>query len=127
MSETKTPIKRMSVREFRELGLLQEVNRRFLHPMGLALEVFQNEGDGTMRFGEVWDYREDPEGIAFRDDDISDDKSREARDYVDALIEDHRAARVSLFGGIIQTIPSGIPPKPEGPPNTEVRVGGGER
>lgn len=33
------PIKRMGAREFRDLGLLQEVNRLFLHPRGLALEV----------------------------------------------------------------------------------------
>ncbi len=29
------------IREFRELGYLQEVNRRLLHPLGLAIEVGQ--------------------------------------------------------------------------------------
>jgi hypothetical protein len=37
------PRKRMSVKEFREAGYLQELNRRFLHPLGLALEVVVNE------------------------------------------------------------------------------------
>jgi hypothetical protein len=32
-------VKRIDVREFREFGYLQEVNRLMLHPLGLALEV----------------------------------------------------------------------------------------
>jgi hypothetical protein len=32
-------VKRMPVREFVETGYLHEVNRRLLHPLGLALEV----------------------------------------------------------------------------------------
>lgn len=59
-----TEPKKMSVREFRELGYLQELNRRFLHPLGLALEVVV-EADGTERFGEVWDDRDDPEGMMY--------------------------------------------------------------
>ena len=57
-------MKRMSVKEFRKTGLLQEVNRRFLHPLGLALEVIV-EDNGNERFGEIWDCRYDPEGIRF--------------------------------------------------------------
>lgn len=58
------PIKKMSVKEFRELGYLQELNRRFLHPLGLALEV-SIAPDGQESFGEVWDYRDDPEGMVY--------------------------------------------------------------
>lgn len=58
-------IKRMSVKEFRELGYLQELNRQFLHPLGLALEVVIDNDTGNESFGEVWDYREDPEGITY--------------------------------------------------------------
>lgn len=56
--------KRMTVKEFREQGYLQEVNRLFLHPLGLALEVVK-EDDGSERFGEVWDERDDDEGIIY--------------------------------------------------------------
>src|SRR5438445_10887455 len=35
----KPPIKHMPIREFVDEGYLQEVNRQFLHPLGLALEV----------------------------------------------------------------------------------------
>lgn len=40
------------------------MNRGFLHPLGLALEVeIEVDEDGTERLGGVWDYRKDPEGI----------------------------------------------------------------
>ena len=32
-------IERISIQEFRDKGYLQETNRQFLHPLGLALEV----------------------------------------------------------------------------------------
>lgn len=54
----------MSVQQFRQLGYVQELNRQFLHPLGLAIEVVVAE-DGSESFGEVWDYRDDPEGMVF--------------------------------------------------------------
>ncbi len=59
-----TDKKYLEVAEFRKLGYLQELNRCFLHPLGLAIEVIV-EDDGTERFGRVWDCRDDPEGIIF--------------------------------------------------------------
>lgn len=47
-----------------ENGLLFEINRQVLHPLGLALEVDVNDS-GKIDFGDVWDCREDPEGILF--------------------------------------------------------------
>ena len=45
------------------MGLLQEINRRFLHPLGLALEVvIDNEGNEA--FGGLW-ITDDPEGWCF--------------------------------------------------------------
>ena len=57
-------IKKMSVKEFRKQGYLQEVNRQFFHPLGLALEVVI-EDDGSEYIGGVLDYRKDPEGVIF--------------------------------------------------------------
>ena len=57
-------IKKMSTKEFRKLGYLQELNRQFLHPLGLALMVIVDD-NGNERFDEVWDARNDPEGIRF--------------------------------------------------------------
>lgn len=57
-------VKYISIKEFVEAGYLQEVNRRFLHPLGLALEVMEFE-DGSCELGGVWDHRDDPEGMMF--------------------------------------------------------------
>lgn len=57
-------IKYIDIEEFRKFGYLQELNRQFLHPLGLALEVYIDE-DGNEKLGRVWDYRKDPEGIRF--------------------------------------------------------------
>jgi hypothetical protein len=75
-------IKRIDIKEFRSLGFLQELNRKFLHPLGLALEVII-EKDGTEKLGGIWDYRGDPEGNFFSEDMIS----QEAIDYVEKLRE----------------------------------------
>lgn len=66
---------KMTVKEFREQGYLQELNRQFLHPLGMALEVVL-EKDGTERFGEVWDSRDDDEGFIYGNlSDIDRDKA----------------------------------------------------
>ena len=66
--------KYMSVKEFVERGFLQEVNRRILHPCGLALLV--HEWDGEFEFAGVWDARDDPEGIIFAESEPPDWKKR---------------------------------------------------
>ncbi len=59
-------IKYMDFDEFMTLGLLQEVNRKFFHPLGLAIEIVVNEETGKAEgFGRVWDYRDDPEGMFY--------------------------------------------------------------
>lgn len=57
-------IKYIDIKEFMEVGYLQEVNRRFLHPLGLALEVMAKD-DGSWHLSGIWDYRDDPEGMSF--------------------------------------------------------------
>jgi hypothetical protein len=57
-------IKKIDIKEFREKGYLQELNRQFLHPLGLALAVSVNENGEEMLDG-IWDYREDDEGIIY--------------------------------------------------------------
>ena len=86
------PTKYLSVKEFVDLGFLQEVNRLVLHPAGLALEVEPSDGDATtMR---VWDYRDDPEGIAFGPGVIDRLK------ILSVVTEQqrHNDARAALFG-----------------------------
>jgi hypothetical protein len=54
----------MNIEEFLEGGFLQEVNRRFFHPLGLAMSV-KTHGDGTVTLHKIWDGRDDPEGFTF--------------------------------------------------------------
>lgn len=92
-------VKRMDIKEFREIGFLQEVNRCFLHPLGLALEVFQNE-DGTESLGGIWDYRDDPEGMIFSAGVID-------RDKVSRVLEErmkHLYHRMKMFRNTIQDV-----------------------
>lgn len=78
-------LKRMNIQEFMDHGYLQEVNRQFFHPLGLALEVVVSD-DEEPRIGGVWDYRDDPEGIYFdirnrneEDKEIDESKERQSR------------------------------------------------
>lgn len=101
-TEIKSTIPLMEIAEFRRLGLLQEVNRLFFHPLGLALEV-SIEADGTERMGGIWDYRDDPEGMAFVDGEISLRKAH----AVAAMKAEKIPARAQLFGviGGVQPLP----------------------
>lgn len=95
-------VKYMDIKEFVELGFLQEVNRVVLHPCGLALEVARHN-DGTYSLSGVWDYRDDPEGIVFTD----------GPDYEKfANVEDefwgHSQARHKEFGWFIQPPGEGV-------------------
>lgn len=80
-------IKRIDIKEFREKGFLQEANRQFFHPLGLALEIMIDE-DGNYTLGGIWDYREDPEGMFFDNDLISEDKIRYIKDLRESKFED---------------------------------------
>lgn len=95
-------VKRMDVAEFRREGYLQEVNRRFLHPLGLALEVVVEE-DGSERLGGVWDCRGDAEGVYFAGD--ADTAAKAAR--VDALWAERGAARRAALGFVVQPADGG--------------------
>lgn len=61
---TMSDVKKIDIKEFREFGFLQELNRLFLHPMGMALEVAIEE-DGSEHIGDIWDQRDDPEGMHY--------------------------------------------------------------
>lgn len=90
-------ITRIDIKEFRELGYLQELNRQFLHPLGLALEVMLHE-DGTEELGGIWDYRDDPEGVQFGEIDA------EKAAYVLRQITDRALPRVKGLGFNVQPV-----------------------
>ena len=55
----------ISIKEFRETGYLQELNRRFLHPLGLSLEVEVDPETHEERLSGVRDCRNNPLGILY--------------------------------------------------------------
>jgi hypothetical protein len=92
-------IRRIDIKEFREFGYLQELNRQFLHPLGLALEVVVDDETGEESLGGIWDYRDDPEGIVFGEP-LDGNKTI----AVESEKFRHREARESLMGGTIQPL-----------------------
>lgn len=97
-------VKKMDIREFREAGFLQEVNRLFFHPHGLALEVVIQDDEGTEVLGGIWDAREDPEGMIYGENMINPEKVRRVVEECNK----HVLARKELFGSIIQPAPKDV-------------------
>lgn len=90
-------IKYMDIKEFLEDGYLQEANRLFFHPLGLALEVSIDK-KGNYSLGRVWDYRDDPEGMFFGEDTMATDKAKEKAERVDKLRKSKIKARKDFDG-----------------------------
>lgn len=93
-------MKKLSAKQFREEGYLQEVNRLFLHPLGLALEVIVDHD--CERFGDVWDSRDDSEGLIFEFDNITEAKQNAEK--VSHEYMKRKQARIKLLGQIVQPI-----------------------
>ena len=96
-------IKYMNIKEFREKGYLQELNRLFLHPLGLALEVVIDDGDE--RLGGIWDYREDEEGIIYDDETIQHPNFKKKAEFIKNEFSKRKKQREKLLGYSIQPIP----------------------
>jgi hypothetical protein len=93
--------KKLSIKEFREIGLLQEVNRLFFHPRGLALAI-NVEDNGDESLGYIIDSRDDPEGFLFGDT-VSESMEQKAIN-VSNLLESKSAYRMKKCGFVIQPL-----------------------
>lgn len=60
-------MKFISLKEFRDLGYLQELNRLFLHPLGMAMavNVDKHDPDGEVKFAGIIDNRETVGGMVY--------------------------------------------------------------
>ncbi len=98
-------IKKIDIKDFRESGYLQEANRRFFHPLGLALEV--SIEDGKELISGVWDYREDKEGIYY-DIQNSEPERKEKflknKNFIDSQLKERGDLRKSELGFKIEPI-----------------------
>src|SRR5690242_5188428 len=81
--------KSMAVAEFRSEGYLQELNRRFLHPFGIALET-EAEADGTERLT-VRDYRDEPQRARYDDASLWQAAAHVSELWCDCAAERHQA------------------------------------
>jgi len=100
-------IKRIPIKEFRELGYLQELNRRFLHPLGLALEVIKDDETGEEKLGGIWDFRDDDEGIYYDINNSEKDRIerfKKNKEYIDKEFETRLKKRVKKIGFEIEQI-----------------------
>jgi hypothetical protein len=92
-------IKRINIKEFRELGLLAELNRTFLHPLGMALEVIVDD-EGNEKLGGIWDYRDDPEGVLYGKNSFPVEKIKKAQEF----IEMKHKQRMEVLGFVYQDV-----------------------
>jgi hypothetical protein len=114
----------MTVSEFQSEGYLHEVNRQVLHPLGIALEVrvpkkrkmklrervqyawwVFRHGSKDGWISGIWDYRDDPEGMAYGEGTLSPEKAKHIRE----LWRERRHERRQRLGYIVQ--PAGRPLK----------------
>ena len=99
-----TDIKKIDIKEFREKGFLQEANRLFFHPLGMALEVILDDTTGKEKLGEIWDDRDDPEGMLFQDDIVQSKDACEKADHVADLRDKIGRVRIKKYGNRIQPV-----------------------
>jgi hypothetical protein len=90
----------LSVRVFRELGLLHEINRLILHPLGLAMSVNIDPATNVESFGPIWNCLDDPEGIAYGENYIDAAKAAS----VATLIEARGRTRIPALGYVVQPV-----------------------
>jgi len=99
-------IKYIDIKEFREKGYLQEVNRRFLHPLGLALEIKIDE-DGSEKLGGVWNFREDDEGIYYdlkNSDENRINNFKKKRNFIDSEFNTIGNSRMEKLGFVVEPL-----------------------
>ena len=100
--------KRLSIKEFQDAGYLQEVNRLFFHPLGLALAIERDNETQEVRLSHIIDSRDDPEGFVFdfKDMDIEgQERALHSWINVTSQAEAKSKARIKLLGTVIEAIP----------------------
>jgi len=104
MADSDNDINLMTIREFVEVGFLQEVNRQFFHPLGLALcvEFDREDFEATRAKFSIWDSRDDPEGFLFGDEPDKMQGRIEKMERILRLQGISALQRVSRLGYVIQ-------------------------
>jgi hypothetical protein len=93
----------MDIQEFVEGGYLQEVNRLFFHPLGLALSVTKDD-DVPWSIGGIWDVRYDPEGVIFDPEYIVSNEAAAKAATVRDQLEQRVLNREKGLGYVVQPV-----------------------
>ena len=100
-------MKYLDIKEFREKGYLQEVNRRFFHPLGLALEVKIDNKTNEESIEGIWDFRKNKESIYYdikNRDKLLIEKMKKKKEFIDAEFDKYKEKRKQLIGSKIEKI-----------------------
>jgi hypothetical protein len=91
-----------TLKDFVDAGLLFEINRQVLHPLGLAMAVQQDTETGEiLGFAGFQDSRDDPEGIIFDAEDFAEARARHQR-YLDERGSEALRTRETSLGFCVQ-------------------------
>lgn len=100
--------KLINIKEFIKLGYLQELNRKFLHPLGLCLELETTCDDGEEFECDcrIQDCRHDPLGCRISNSLIKDNKElfKSKKKYIDREIKKRKNIRRKMGYKWIQKI-----------------------
>lgn len=95
----------MSIEEFYRKGFLQEVNRIFFHPLGMALSVTWDEkNEIPTGFGPIYHYNNDDEGMLYSDEVLHTPEALKKHKYVKNFTEVKHFIREKVLGYVIQKV-----------------------
>lgn len=92
------PLNFVPATEILDLGILQELNRQILHPLGLALMLETDKSGATTIVGFA-DYRGEPDGVIF--DEVDPKKAK----TVELMLQSRAKVRQERLGWVIQPVP----------------------
>lgn len=100
--------KYLSAEEIQTSGLLQEINRLLLHPLGLSLVIVRNDATGEKFIRGICDNRNDPDGFVFPPEIVHHHDFIRKAQNVQRMVMPERQERL---GYVVQPLPE--PPKPD--------------
>jgi hypothetical protein len=97
-----TDIPTLRLEEILDKGILQEVNRRFFNPLGLALEIVpEQDSDGYFQTA-IWDFRNDPQSATFDEEVVTSEIAKEKRRTIESMLKSEKKKRMKELGYQIQ-------------------------
>lgn len=90
-------VKRIDLKEFRDKGYLQELNRRFLHPLGLSLGVIVDDWNEPIKLCDILDHRSNKKEIVF-----DDSPDKEKIEMIEKEWEQREKTRTKKLGYMVQ-------------------------